>query len=80
MESVTKEKSHKFPNLVAELARLNMSKPQLAHEIGMAVSTFYCKIKGDTEWTLEDMSAIKSVLDARGCKETSLDYLFEKET
>ena len=76
MEYITKEKSNNFPNLVAELARINMSKPELAVAIGMSVSTVYGKFKGDTDWTLDDMDAIKAVLESRGCKETSLDYLF----
>lgn len=76
MEQITKEKSNNFPNLVAELARINMSKPELAVAIGMSVSTMYGKFKGDTDWTLDDMDAIKAVLESRGCKETSLDYLF----
>lgn len=76
MEMITKEKSNNFPNLVAELARINMSKPELAVAIGMSVSTMYGKFKGDTDWTLDDMDAIKAVLESRGCKETSLDYLF----
>ena len=76
MEIITKEKSNNFPNLVAELARINMSKPELAVAIGMSVSTMYGKFKGDTDWTLDDMDAIKAVLESRGCKETSLDYLF----
>ena len=76
MEYITKEKSNNFPNLVAELARINMSKPELAVAIGMSVSTMYGKFKGDTDWTLDDMDAIKAVLESRGCKETSLDYLF----
>ena len=76
MEIITKEKSNNFPNLVAELARINMSKPELALAIGMSVSTMYGKFKGDTDWTLDDMDAIKAVLESRGCKETSLDYLF----
>ncbi len=76
MEMITKEKSNNFPNLVAELARINMSKPELAVAIGMSVSTMYGKFKGDTDWTLDDMDAIKALLESRGCKETSLDYLF----
>ena len=76
MEYITKDKSNNFPNLVAELARINMSKPELAVAIGMSVSTMYGKFKGDTDWTLDDMDAIKAVLESRGCKETSLDYLF----
>lgn len=76
MEYITKEKSNNFPNLVAELARISMSKPELALAIGMSVSTMYGKFKGDTDWTLDDMDAIKAVLESKGCKETSLDYLF----
>ena len=80
MEEITKEKKVNllFPNLCAELARLNMSKTELANEIGMAVSSIYGKFNGATDWTLEDMDAIKRALEAHGGQETSLDYLFRR--
>ena len=80
MEEITKEKKSilLFPNLLAELARLNMSKTELANEIGMAVSSIYGKFNGATDWTLEDMDAIKNVLEKEGGQELSLDYLFRR--
>ncbi len=80
MEEITKEKKSNvlFPNLLAELARLNMSKSELANEIGMAVSSIYGKFNGSTDWTLDDMDAIKRALEAHGGQETSLDYLFRR--
>lgn len=79
METITKEKeSVLFPNLLAELARINMSKTQLANEIEMSISTIYGKFKGETDWTLEDMDAVKRALEKNGCQETSLDYLFRR--
>ena len=67
-----------FPNLLAELARLNMSKTELAKLIGMAISSIYGKFNGNIEWTLEDMDAIKNVLEKKGGQELSLDYLFRR--
>lgn len=80
MEEITKDKKSNllFPNLCAELARLNMSKTELANEIGMAVSSVYGKFNGCTDWTLEDMDAIKKALEKKGGQETSLDYLFRR--
>lgn len=79
MDEITKEKkSILFPNLLAELARINMSKTELANEIGMAVSSIYGKFNGSTDWTLEDMDAVKSAIELNGGQETSLDYLFRR--
>jgi len=80
MEEITKEKKVNllFPNLCAELARLNMSKTELANEIGMSVSSLYGKFNGATDWSLEDMDAIKRALERKGGQETSLDYLFRR--
>lgn len=65
-----------FPNLVAELARLDMTKSQLGAEAGIAMTTIYSKFKGETKWTLKDMEKIKAVLERRSGEKFSLDYLF----
>lgn len=80
MGEITKEKKTNvlFPNLVAELARINMSKTELAGMASISVSSIYGKFNGITEWTLDDMDAIKHVLENEGGQELSLDYLFRR--
>ena len=80
MEEITKEKKVNvlFPNLLAELARVNMSKTELARLTKISVTSIYGKFNGVTDWTLEDMDAIKNVLEKEGGQELSLDYLFRR--
>lgn len=76
-EKITKDrKDVLFPNLRAELARLNISKIGLARMTGISVTSVYSKFNGSTDWTLEDMDAIKNVLEKECGQELSLDYLF----
>lgn len=77
---ITKEKKTNvlFPNLLAELARLNISKTGLARMSKISVTSMYSKFNGMTDWTLEDMDAIKNVLESEGGQELSLDYLFRR--
>lgn len=67
-----------FPNLLAELARVNMSKTGLAKAVGISITSIYYKFNGNIDWTLDDMDAIKSVLEGKGGQELSLDYLFKR--
>ena len=80
MEEITKGKKTNvlFPNLLAELARVNMSKTELARLTKISVTSIYGKFNGVTDWTLEDMDAIKNVLEKEGGQELSLDYLFRR--
>lgn len=80
MEEITNEKKTNvlFPNLLAELARVNMSKTGLARMTKISVTSVYSKFNGSTDWTLEDMDAIKNVLEREGGQELSLDYLFRR--
>ena len=41
-------------------------------------SSIYGKFNGATDWTLDDMDAIKKALEKNGGQETSLDYLFRR--
>lgn len=78
-EEITKDrKDVLFPNLLAELARLNISKTWLARRTGISVTSIYSKFNGSTDWTLEDMDAIKNVLEEECGQELSLDYLFRR--
>lgn len=69
----------KFPNLSAELARIGMSKPQLAKRANMSMSSLYNKCKGKNDWTLSDMTSIRLLLEELGGQELTIDYLFKKE-
>lgn len=67
-----------FPNLLAELARVNMSKTELAKAVGISITSIYYKFNGNIDWSLDDMDAIKKVLEGKGGQELSLDYLFKR--
>lgn len=67
-----------FPNLSAEMARANLSKPALAQIIGISLGAMYAKTSGKTEFTLGEMRDISSCLDTMTDQELTLDYLFKK--
>lgn len=69
-----------FPNLEAELARANLSKPALAQIIGIALGSMYSKMNGKTEFNLGEMQAIARCLETMlgPDKKLTLDYLFSK--
>ena len=64
-----------FPNLRAELARRNMSIPQLAELVGMKTTTLYDKYNGRTAFTLEEAVKIRDMLGL----EMSIEELFQRE-
>lgn len=67
-----------FPNLAAEMARANITKPALAQIIGIALGSMYSKVNGKTEFTLGEMQAIASCLETMTEQKLTLDYLFSK--
>lgn len=67
-----------FPNLEAELARANLSKPALAQIIGIACGSMYSKINGKTEFNLGEMQSIANCLETMTAQKLTLDYLFYK--
>jgi predicted transcriptional regulator len=77
MGEITKERKL-FPNLLAELARLDISKTGLARMTKISITSIYAKFNGNVDWTLEDMDAIKKVLEHEGGQELTLDYLFRR--
>lgn len=68
-----------FENLMAEMARANISLPALAKLIGMGLSTIYNKKTGVQDWTLANMIAIQDVLQERTGLDLPLDYLFKSK-
>ena len=67
-----------FPNLAAEMARANLTKPALAQIIGIAVGSMYSKINGKTEFNLGEMQDICNCLETMTEQKLTLDYLFSK--
>lgn len=64
-----------YPNLRAELARKNMSIPQLAELTGIKTTTLYDKYNGRSAFSLDEAVLIR---DALGL-DMSIDELFRKE-
>lgn len=67
-----------FPNLEAELARVNLTKPALAQIIGIAIGSMYSKVNGKTEFNLGEMQDIAKCLETMSGQRLTLDYLFKK--
>lgn len=69
-----------FPNLAAELARADLSKPALAQIIGLSLGSMYSKTSGKTEFTLGEMQSIADTLKTMTEQDLTLDYLFKKRS
>lgn len=68
-----------YPNLMAELARADISLTKLAALMGMTRANLYNKVKGKTTFTLRDITLIQEILRANDKDgDLSLDYLFAK--
>lgn len=63
-----------YPNLEAEMARVRLSKRQLAKKMGKAPATMSMKFSGKTGILLKEAFEIKRII---GCKNVPLDVLFE---
>lgn len=61
-----------YRNLVAEMARSNMTRARLAHELGMSPTTLSLKLNGKSDLSLSECVKIKKIL---GTDET-VDVLF----
>lgn len=66
-----KEVEDIFPNLVIEMKRNRYSQRDLAKYIGISYSSLQNKLRGQTQFTLNEMKTIQSAF-----QECSLDYLF----
>ena len=64
-----------YPNLRADLARKDMSIPQLAELTGIKTTTLYDKYNGRSAFSLDEAVLIR---DALGL-DMSIDELFRKE-
>ena len=63
-----------FPNISAELARHKMTIKDLATQTGINYETLKLKMRGVTEFRLQEMIKVKEVFPA-----CSMDYLFESD-
>lgn len=61
-----------YRNLEAEISRKNISKSELAEQIGISASTLYQKLNGKSKVTLPEAKKIREILGIN----VSLDYLF----
>lgn len=63
-----------YDNLKAEMARRGITVRSLSKMIGVHENTLYRKVEGKTEFKLDDMMSIKTVMQT----EEPLEYLFKK--
>lgn len=63
-----------YPNLKAELARVNMSMKDLAKAIDMPYSTLVDKVAGRSEFTFQEAVDIRKAIGV----DIPLDELFKK--
>ncbi len=61
-----------FPNLDAELARVKMTRKELATRIGVTPTTLSLKLNGKADISLSECLHIKSAIKS----DKSIDYLF----
>ena len=67
----------KYPNLMAELARKGITLTELAKILGISRQSLYEKLKGKIRLGLEELNAIKAVLNDDSL---TIDYLFEERS
>jgi len=51
-----------YNNIMAEIARLGLSKTKVAKELGMNRNTFHFKIVGKYDWKLEELNRLLIIL------------------
>lgn len=64
-----------FPNLVAEIAKSDLSKKYIAQQLCIAETSLFSKLRGKTQFTLKECKKIKSLLGLN----VTLDYLFKED-
>lgn len=63
-----------YPNLNAEMARLGITRKELAQKINMAEATLSFKMNGKTKFTFDEILKIKEMLGV----DIPLEELFKK--
>ena len=64
----------RYGNLLAEMARKNITRQQLANHLQIALSTITAKINNRNSITLDEANSIRNFINP----ELSIHYLFEK--
>ncbi len=65
-----------FLNILAEMARRQISKHEMANYLGISVWTLDRKIKNITGFTVNEITAIQKIFNNKDC---TFEYLFKKE-
>ena len=66
-----------YPNLIAELARYNIDRKELADVIKTTELTLYRKLNGDIgEFSISECRMIKAFLERKANRAYTLEYLF----
>ncbi len=65
-----------FVNVKIEMTRARMNVSDVASEMQISPQALYQKLKGNTEFTLKDMTRLKNILSNHIGEKLTLDYLF----
>ena len=68
----------RYPNIEAELARVNVTRLQLANELGYSAPAITLKLSGRRKITLDDLRAICKIV-GKPFNDESVDYLMTVE-
>lgn len=64
-----------FTNILAEIARRQMSKAELASKLNMSVFTLDRKIKNETGFTVDEIKKMQNIFNDVNC---TFEYLFQE--
>ena len=68
--------SDNFLNVKIAMTKARMNVKQVADEMGITPQALYQKLNGKTNFTLNDMTAIKNILSKHIGENVTLEYLF----
>lgn len=68
-----------FPNLQAEITRLNVDKEKLAEVIGVSLSNLYARLNGSQKLSLADARKLRDYINREYGTAFTIDYLFSSE-
>ena len=70
------KKNPLYPNVEAEIVRAQLTKRELAKELGIAERTLYNKLSGKTELSISEARMICTIIERRTGRPQSLKNLF----
>lgn len=62
-----------FSNILAEMARRQIPKVEMAQKLGMSVWTFDRKLKNETGFTVNEILELQKIFNDKSC---TFEYLF----